>query len=446
MTPLRVRVVRPRAAFSEAPAFRAVVPVGRGEQGPAGALSVVAVVVFVVFFLVNEARLPFNSESFKELDKDSIGTLPLDSAVIIGILVLKGEADRTTFGQELLVLEQVLERRFGRWLARVLFDFVLVCRRKEDIVRKSDPETRLHGKNLVLAIAVKEGPADVPSCMELGPLGHDGAALVSDLELTAGKLGGEAESECSDVVGAVRSAGWVSTALPHRGLETRSRSMVSRAHRCGKGMGKAARRPSHSLSMGLEEAAGGIHVELVQHRVERGLALELGMDCREGRSAGDEVMAETKLRGLEMSAEGPHGLTTSEADDMEAGECSSWPEGSVLDSTHLELMGLAVALVVHQLFAFTVGRRRACLVQGLPRLRIERKVGGSTSRRSAYGLTIKSNGHQSLRVVGVLYSYPPDHLRVVMLREEQPQLTRVQLVLADRAATRKRSFVRRSAR
>jgi hypothetical protein len=45
--------------------------------------------------------------------------------------------------------------------------------------------------------------------------------------------------------------------------------------------------------MGLEEAASGVHVELVQSRAERGLALELGMDRCEDRSAGDEVMAET---------------------------------------------------------------------------------------------------------------------------------------------------------
>jgi hypothetical protein len=46
--------------------------------------------------------------------------------------------------------------------------------------------------------------------------------------------------------------------------------------------------------------------------------------------------------------------------------------------THLELMGLAVGLVVHQLFAFTVGRRRARLVQGHHGLRVEWEVGGPT--------------------------------------------------------------------
>lgn len=61
--------------------------------------------------------------------------------MITGVFVLEGEADRTALGQELLVLKQVLERRFEGWLARILFDFVLVRRREEDIVRKSDPET-----------------------------------------------------------------------------------------------------------------------------------------------------------------------------------------------------------------------------------------------------------------------------------------------------------------
>jgi hypothetical protein len=54
--------------------------------------------------------------------------------------------------------------------------------------------------------------------------------------------------------------------------------------------------------MRLEEATGGIHVELVQHRTERGLELELGMDGRKDRSAGDKIVAETELRGLETSA------------------------------------------------------------------------------------------------------------------------------------------------
>lgn len=67
----------------------------------------------------------------------------------------------------------------------------------------------------------------------------------------------------------------------------------------------------HSLPMGLEEAASGVHVELVQSRAERGLALELGMDRCEDRSAGDEVMAETKLRGLSRCQR----ITRAEADD-----------------------------------------------------------------------------------------------------------------------------------
>jgi hypothetical protein len=223
IAPFNLGVVRPKAF--EITACCAVVLVGRGKHCPAGALPVLALVLvsLFVFLAVNETQLPSNSELLEEFDKDSVGTFPNDLVVITGVFVLEGEADSTALGQELLVLKQVLERRFEGWLARILFDFVLVRRREEDIVRERDPETRLHGENFVLAIAVEEGPANIPSCVKLGPLGGDGATLVSDLELAAGELGGEAEGECADVVGAVRGARWVNAILP-RGLATRSRN------------------------------------------------------------------------------------------------------------------------------------------------------------------------------------------------------------------------------
>jgi hypothetical protein len=167
IAPFNFDVVRPKAF--EITACCAVVLVGRGKHCPTGALPVHALVLvsLFVFLAVNQTQLPSNSELLKEFDKDSVGTFPNDVVVITGAFVLEGEADRTALGQELLVLKQILERRFKRWLARILFDFVLVRRREEDIVRKSDPETRLHRKNLVLAIAVEEGQPISPIAWSL---------------------------------------------------------------------------------------------------------------------------------------------------------------------------------------------------------------------------------------------------------------------------------------